>query len=141
MALVTTFTILHNPGSSELQRLYTETAEISRSYACAGNEIILMCSRTGETIAWTVTQAGSTGRIVFFSSDPEGRILNQGTIRGVLLQNDPVSDGSNRRNFVTQLHVYTTHLSRPVNITCSSDGGSSSHVIIPSGKRERWGRV
>ena len=91
----------------------------------------------GETISWTVTtDHDSVGRIVYFSSDPEGRVLNQGTIRGVLLQNDWLSDGSNRRNFTTQLHVYTTQLTREMNITCSLDDGSSSYVISPSGKRK-----
>ena len=111
------------------------TQEISQhSYACPGKEIILQCNRIGETISWTLT-TDSLGRIVYFSSDPEGRVLNQGTIRGVLLQNDRLSDGSNQRNYTTQLHVYTTQLIRRMNnITCSSDDGSSFHVIILSGK-------
>ena len=99
-----------------------------------------MCNRAGATIAWTIT-SDSVGRIVFFSSDPEGSILNQETIRGVLLQNDPLSDGSNLRNFTTQLHVYTTRLVGTVNVTCSSDSGSNSLVITPSGKREREGEI
>lgn len=97
--------------------------------------MILMCNRTGETIAWTVT-TDSVGRIVFFSSDPEGRIINQGKLKGVLLQNDPHSDGSNLRNFRTQLHVYTSiQMTGPINITCSSDGGSNSHAITLSGEK------
>ena len=105
------------------------------SYACPGEEIILQCSRIGETISWTVT-TDSVGRLLYFSSDPEGRILDQGTIRGVLLQNDRLSDGSNGRNFTTQLHVYTAQLTRSMNITCSSDDGTNSHLITPSGKRK-----
>ena len=122
-------------GTAKLQRLYTnlETTETSCSHACAGSaEVILMCNMTGATVTWTVT-SDSTGRIVFFSSDREGQILNQGTIRGILLQNDLLSDGSNLRQFVTQLHVYITQMMGRIEVTCSSENGNSLHVIEPPG--------
>ena len=101
----------------------------NRSHACGTNEeIILICHGRGSNITWiATTDSIDIGRIIFFNSDPEGTIINQGTIRGLLIDTD-VSN-----NLVSELHVFTTPSMRPISITCSSESGRSSHLIAPPG--------
>lgn len=118
------------PGTAKVQRLYSLGNLTNRSHACGINEeIILICHGRGSNITWTATSDSvDIGRIVFFNSEPEGTVVNQGSsIRGFLIDVD-VSN-----NLVSELHVYTTPSMRPISITCSSESGRSSHLIIPSG--------
>ena len=116
-----------------MHRLYSPTSEIGHSHACESDRVILTCRATGSQVTWTAT-SDLFRRIIFLSSDTTWKVINQGVITGILLQNEPESDGSNMRNFISELLVYTTSSSTSVNITCSSDSGSSSHVIAPPGK-------
>ena len=121
-------------ASSIVHRLYSPTSEIGHSHACGNvtDRVILTCHATGSRVTWTAT-SDLFRRIIFSNSDAAWKVINQGVITGILLQNEPELDGSNMRNFISELLVYTTSSSMSVNITCSSDSGSSSHVIAPPG--------
>ena len=90
----------------------------------------MTCHATGSRLTWTAT-SNLRGRIVFVSTDPAWTVMNQDTITGILIQNDP-SD-NNLRMFVSELRVHATRSSQAINVTCSSDSGSSSHIISPPG--------
>ena len=91
----------------------------------------MTCHATGSRVTWTTT-SNLHGRIVFVNTDPAWTVINQDTITGILLQNDPSSRTDNNvRSFVTELLVYATRSSQAINVTCSSDSGSSSHIIAP----------
>ena len=120
-------------ATSTVHRLYSLSSENGLSHACGSDRVILTCHATGSQVTWTAT-SDLFGRIIFLTSDPSWTVINQGAITGILLQNEPESDGSNVRNFISELLVYTTRSTTAVNVTCSSDSGSSSHVIAPPGK-------
>ena len=65
-----------------------------------------------------------------FDSSDSPQVIDQGTITGILLHNDPLSDGSNMRNFSTGLRVHITQSMMATNVSCSSSDGSSSHIVI-----------
>lgn len=115
---------------SEVHRLYSPTSKNGYSVACADDRVIMTCRATGSRLTWT-TISNLRGRVVFVNTDPVWTVISQDTITGILLQNDP-SD-NNLRTFVSELHVYATRSSQAVNVTCSSDSGSSSHIISPPG--------
>ena len=117
-------------ASSEIHRLYSLTSETSHSIACTDDRVIMTCHATGSRVTWTTT-SNLRGRIVFVNTDPAWTVINQDTITGILLQNDPSEN--NLRIFVSELLVYATRSSQAINITCSSDSGSSSHIIYPPG--------
>ena len=117
-------------ASSEVHRLYSLTSETSHSIACADDRVIMTCHATGLRVTWTTT-SNLHGRIVFVNTDPVWTVINQDTITGILLQNDPSEN--NLRTFVSELLVYATRSSQAINVTCSSDSGSSSHIIYPPG--------
>ena len=118
-----------SPGTAEIQRLYSLGNLTNHSHACGINEeIILICHGRGSNITWTATSDSiDIGRIIFFNSDREGTIINQGTIRGLLIDTDV------NNNLVSELHVFTTPSMRPISITCLSSSGRSSHLIAPPG--------
>lgn len=128
--LLMTMCILLKPSLSAVHRLYSPTSEIGHSHACESDRVILTCHATGSQVTWTAT-SDLFARIIFLRSDATWRVINQGAITGILLQNEPVSEGSDMRNFISELLVYTTSSTTSINVTCSSDSGSSSHVIEP----------
>lgn len=115
-----------------MHRLYSLSSENGYSHACGSDRVILICHATGSQVTWTVI-SDLFRRIIFLSSDTSWKVINQGGITGILVQNEPESDGSNRRDFITELLI-NLNTTRSINVTCYSDSGSSSLVIAPPGK-------
>ena len=110
--------------------MYSPIGNNGHSIACTDDRVILTCNATGSRLTWTTT-SNLRGRIVFVSTDPAWTVINQDTITGILLQNDPLDN--NHRTFVSELLVFASRSSQAINVTCSSDSGSSSHIISPPG--------
>ena len=121
---------------AEVHRLYSSTRAIGSSQMCENSQTILTCHASGNRVTWTaVSGIDLISRILFIDSDQVWTLVNQGTVTGILLQNEPSSDGGNNHNrsFITELFVHSTTQTRTINITCSSGNLSSLHVITPSG--------
>lgn len=121
------------PGrAAVLERLCPLGNSTDHSYACTGNDkLTLICHGRGSNLTWTATSNSvDIGRIIFFSSESDGSVVNQGALKGILVEVDRRSGGA---NLISELHVYTTPSILPINITCSSENGSGSHLTSPPG--------